>query len=77
MSPTQLLTARLHQLCHNWNEHDDVPRAQQEEARAIGTELNELGGYPAMLAAYDEVHAENKCACVLQAYWDNIGTWRW
>lgn len=77
MTPQQLIVQKLKDLVKDWNEHDDVPLDQQHDARALGKELDRLGGYPAMLDAYDEVHAHNKCAAVLQAYWDNIGTWRW
>lgn len=78
MNPqAEILMANLCALTHNWNQTDDVPLDQQRTARAIGTELDRIGGYALMLEVYDEVHAQNPCACVLQAYWDNIGTWRW
>lgn len=76
MSREEIVIA-LEELVKDWNEHDDIPLEQQRTARALGHELNALGGYPLMLAVYDDIHAINPCACVLQAYWDNVGTWKW
>lgn len=78
MNPkAETIVAQLCALTHSWNQTDDVPQNQQKEARLLGEELDRIGGYSLMLEVYDVVHAQNPCACVLQAYWDNVGTWRW
>lgn len=71
------LTSRLIEVSSGWNPHDLVPREQQTKCREIGEKLNEVGGMIAMQEAYYEAKARNRCASVIQAYWDNIGDWRW
>lgn len=71
------LTKQLFDLTKDWNEFDLVPKSQQAECRAIGEKLNSLGGLTLMQEVYRATHAKNRCASVIQAYWDGIGLWSW
>ena len=73
----QELTSRLIDVSRNWNAHDLVPDEQKTRCRKIGEEINAAGGMAAMQTAYYEAKARNRCASVIQAYWDGIGDWRW
>lgn len=77
MSGTQLLANRLKSLTRDWNEHDLVPDIQKAECREIGEALNKLGGMRAMLDGFYAAKERNRCASVIQAYWDGVGEWRW
>ena len=67
---------RLVELTQHWNEHDPVSAIQQKRAHDLGVALNEFGGKDEMLSAYYRAKAFNRCASVLQYYWDGIGDWR-
>ncbi len=75
--PRGALVRQLIELTRQWNEHDLVPKAQQEKCREIGLALNASGGMALMQGAYYEARARNRSASVIQAYWDGIGDWRW
>jgi hypothetical protein len=60
-----------------WTADRLIPHEQQLQCRAIGIRLDELGGFEAMEGAYNHAITRNPCASVVQAYWDNIGEWRW
>lgn len=71
------LIAQLVFLTRTWNEFDAVPVAQQETCREIGVQLNDIGGIELMREVYYIAKSKNRCVCVVQAYWDKIGEWRW
>ncbi len=73
----QQYTRQLLELTKRWNNHEDVPRSQQLECKAIGKNLNHVGGMSAMQDAYREARAANKDVHVIQAYWHGIGGWQW
>lgn len=77
MSQLQDLTNKLIEVSSDWNRHDLVPDQQKAECRVIGMSLNKLGGVDAMQTAYYAAKTHNRCASVIQAYWDGIGDWRW
>lgn len=74
---TPALFKELVALSAEWNEHDLVPEAQKAQCRAIGQQLNTLGGMELMQGAYYHAKGRNRCASMIQAYWDGIGEWRW
>lgn len=71
------LLAELTALTAQWNATDLIPVEQQMECKRIGEELNKIGGIHLMRQAYYSAHQANRCASVVQAYWDGIGEWRW
>lgn len=71
------IVTELKTLTANWNQTDLVPKDQQEKCKDIGRRLNEIGGVSLMRDAYYAAHGANRCASVIQAYWDGIGDWRW
>ena len=73
----QTLVNRLIDVTANWNEHHLVPEEQKVRCRAIGEALNKAGGLGAMQDAYYAAKARNRCASLVQAYWDGVGEWRW
>lgn len=71
------LTAHLCTLVAPWTQdglHSDETKA---DCRRVGERLNKIGGMEAMINAYYEAKASNRCASVVQAYWDGIGDWQW
>lgn len=73
-------TSAIDQLCEltkRWNEYEDIPKSQQNECRAIGLAIYELGQEPLMREAYYTAKSLNRAASVVAAYWDGIGEWRW
>lgn len=71
------LTDELVNLTQFWNDHEDIPKSQQQCCRAIGRKLHEAGGLRYMTDAYYHAKARNRHVAVIQAYWDGIGAWRW
>lgn len=71
------LFKRLSTLIKDWNEFDLVPDEQKEEAKQIGELLYKQGGHQLMMDGYYHVKQQNRCASVLQAFWDGIGVWQW
>ncbi len=71
------LTDKLVNLTQFWNDHEDIPKSQQNACRAIGKQLHEAGGHRYMTDAYYHAKARNRHVTVIQAYWDGIGDWRW
>ena len=68
------------QLCEivsDWNEFDVPHPGLISFCKVIGAWLNEYGGMDAMIEAYYAAKAVNRCASVVQTYWDGIGDWRW
>ena len=73
---TDLFTA-LAALSDQWAMDGQVPGFQIAECVAIGRELYNLGGEALMQEAYYHAKGSNRCASVIQAYWDGIGDWQW
>lgn len=73
----ETLTEQLCDLTKRWNETDLVPGSQQKECTEIGRKLDKLGGMTAMQDAYYAAKGQNRCASIVQAYFDGIGDWRW
>lgn len=71
------LCQKLVVLTKNWNATDRVPQEEQDKCREIGVEIHKLGGCEMMQNAYYHAKGANQYVCVIQAYWDNIGEWRW
>ena len=71
------LFQRLFDLTRNWNDYEDIPQSQQIECRQIGKDLHAAGGIEKMRAAYYAAKGRNPHVHVIQAYWDNVGDWRW
>jgi hypothetical protein len=73
----EALFSQLRELTKRWTVYEDIPKSQQAECRAIGKQLNALGGTALMREAYYDAKAENPAASTVQAYWDGVGEWRW
>lgn len=73
----QNLTARLCRMVEPWTTDGLHSTTTKAICRRIGMQINEIGGKPAMITAYYDAKAVNRCASVIQAYWDGIGDWQW
>lgn len=71
------LTDELVNLTQFWNDHEDIPKSQQDKCKTIGKRLHDLGGFRFMTDAYYHAKSRNRYVSVIQAYWDGIGDWRW
>lgn len=71
------LVDQLKNLTASWNEFDLVPKEQQDECRKIGEQIFAMGNEDLMQKAYYMAKEQNRCASVISAYWDGIGSWRW
>lgn len=71
------LTDELVNLTQYWNDHEDIPRSQQNRCKEIGKKLHEAGGTRFMRDAYYHAKARNRHVHVIQAYWHGIGDWMW
>lgn len=77
MATLKRLVDRLFEITKDWNAHDLVSDDEIAECKKIGTELNIMGGLELMQDAYYHAKALNRCVTPLQAYWDQIGDWRY
>ena len=67
----------LYELTTRWTIHEDIPRSQQRECRALGQRIYTESGHAGMVEACREAHTRNLAASIVAAYWDGIGNWQW
>ena len=72
-----MIAGELCAISECWNEFDDIDQIDIQRCKKLGAELNCIGGIELMQAVYYEAKSKNKCASVIQSYWDGIGEWRW
>ena len=69
------LFSSLGRLVEDWTPHEDIRKSERYLATEIGRRLYKLGGEGLMRDAYYHARDINRCASILNLYWDGIGDW--